>query len=91
MNLYLITTKISVGCDAYDSAVVAAATAEDARLVHPNPNNYYREGKWLMRIIDWEIDQHGGWVHPDDVDVELLGILSPSRGSGVILSSFNAG
>lgn len=35
MNLYLISQDVYTGYDTYDSAVVAADTEEEARLIHP--------------------------------------------------------
>lgn len=86
MNLYLISLgdKISHNVweyDSYDSAVVAAESEEDARRIHPDEDTVGlrksgTKGEWVS-ILDI-----------DDIRVEYLG--KTDRGSGVILSSFNA-
>lgn len=92
MNLYLITSKISVGYDAYDSAVVAAATVEDARIIHPGGGYCYRKdlGGWTLRKEDC-VGHTTGWVKPENVDVKLIGTTDPYREGDVILASFIAG
>lgn len=45
MNLYLISQDENTGYDTYDSAVVAAETAEDAAKIHPDGSF----GSWAKR------------------------------------------
>jgi len=74
------------GYDMYDSAIVAAETAEQARLTHPQDEDSIRwiNGSWS------DVDQNR-WVEPGIVDVELIGTAAPYTKAGVILASFNRG
>ncbi len=91
MNLYLISQDKVCGYETYDSAVVAAGSEDDARLIHPEGDIFLNGGAWVdsSGVEDkhnWE------WVSPTDIDcvkVELLGKTIRER--GVILSSFTAG
>jgi hypothetical protein len=75
MNLYLISRKEDWDYNNYDSAVVAAATEEDARKIHPSGGSW-DAGNWASK--------------PELVDVEFIG-TAHDEVEGVILSSFNAG
>ena len=78
MNLYLISQTENDDYDTYDSAVVAAKSEEDARLINPDGPEWNR--------------QFGGWCStPEAVTVELIGRAKKGTVSGVILASFNAG
>jgi len=78
MNLYLISQSENGGYDTYDSAVVAAETENDARLINPAG-------------ADWR-STFGAWCKtPDAVTVELIGRANEGTTRGVILASFNAG
>ncbi len=87
MNLYYISQSVRSGWDTYDSAVVAAKTAADAKTIHPA--NYQNDGddKW------WEDKSpYGAWApHPDNVEAELIGRAKRGTKRGVIVASFNAG
>jgi len=85
MNLYKISQSINDEYDTYDSAVVCAETEDAARLMHPGG---YDGWGWDCR--DTCI---GGatWVHPGDVEVELLGVAREGLKPGVVVASFNAG
>lgn len=83
MNLYHISQDIESGYDTYDSCVVAAASEEDARRIHPSEHRK-----------DWpeKEDSYLGWAHkPEQVTVRLLGVAAPGIERGVICASFNAG
>lgn len=80
MNIYKIYQNVVGGYDVYDSAVVAALSAEKARFMHPN-------GKILT---DYE-GITDTWTAPANVNVEYLGKASRKVKSGVIVASFNAG
>lgn len=92
MNLYLITPKEETnhgGWDTYDSAVVAAESAEAACQIHPS------EGERLIkhtRAETWRSD-YSSWVDsPSLVDAMLIGTAAPGiTEEEVILASFNAG
>jgi len=95
MKLYLITQRMVNDYDTYDSAVVAAESAEDAQKIHPS--------ELVTHITNdmWHgTDGEGGeyenecssWVKYSDigqVQTEYLGETERER--GVILVSFNAG
>lgn len=85
MNLYAISQDQNTGYDVYDSAVVAAATEEDARRQHPDGTVWGVDpGKWADTYSSWCSD-------PVYVRVTLIGTAAPGIAAGVIVSSFNAG
>lgn len=76
LKLWLINQGENTGYDTYDSAVVAAKTAEEACLINP-------DGEWST---------YSAWCSsPDKVHVEYLGIATEGVEPGIVLSSFNAG
>lgn len=76
LKLWLISQNERKGWDTFDSAVVAAKTAEEARLINP-------DGEWST---------YSAWCsYPDKVHVEYLGIATEGVAPGIVLSSFNAG
>lgn len=79
LNLYKISQNVNNDYDTYDSAIVAAGSVEEARLIHPG----WQE-KWGERFTPWA-------YKPEDVQVELIGTAAPGTQAGVILASFNAG
>jgi hypothetical protein len=80
MNLYRISQEVNTDLDTYDAAIVAAASADEARKIHPRGDASAWDGVW------------GTWAaDPKDVDVELIGTAKPGTEAGVILASFNAG
>lgn len=83
MNLYLITQDVVNGYDTYDSAVVAAKTAEEAKRIHPDGKTIpFAEGEY-----NW-----GSWASkPEDATAELIGKAKLGTKKGVICASFNAG
>lgn len=80
MKLWLISQSVNNGYDTYDSAVVAAETADEARHIHPN-GEAWPKSKYFY---DWA-------QTPDQVEVRLIGEASPGTVTGLILASFNAG
>ena len=98
MKLWLISQTENTGCDVYDSAVVAAATEQDAKETYPEDSYTKRfwdkeANKWY-HILDNGIKvfidlRYGDWTTPNHVTAKYLGEteLEPS----VICSSFNAG
>jgi hypothetical protein len=87
MNLYLIEGKTS-GYDVYTSAVIAAASAEDAKLMHPDGQSV-----WIDDAKEWRISTRSKtntWCHPKDVEAYHIGV-SHIDTTSVILASFNAG
>lgn len=79
MKLWLISQTVNKGCDVYDSAIVAALNATQARHIHPDG-----EGQWDDHDSTWAYD-------PSQVMVKLVGEALKGTPSGVILASFNAG
>ena len=76
LKLWLISQEENTGWDTYDSAVVAAKTEEEARLINP-------DGGWNLS---------SAWCSsPDKVHIEYLGIATEGVEPGIVLSSFNAG
>ena len=80
MNIYLIEQNTNNNYDTFDSAVVAASTEDEARLIHPS------------EIENWDgkSDKYGPWVNSEMVTVTLIG-LAVNNKKGVLLASFNAG
>lgn len=88
MNLYRISQTTNEGYDTYDSAVVVAASEEDARKIHPGSLRMIDYGEW------WTSDQmYSTWGYAlEDVKVELIGQAAPKLKAGaVVCASFNAG
>lgn len=77
MNIYVITQTEIRGYDTYDSAVVVAKSARDARRINP-------DGKWNDRFSAW-------CKVPKSVETELVGKALKRMKRGIICSSFNAG
>jgi hypothetical protein len=81
MKLFLIEQGVNSDYDTYDSAVVAAATEEDARKMHPNG-----------RPPAAENDYDSTWTsNLDAIKVTYIGVAKPGTQAGVICASFNAG
>jgi hypothetical protein len=77
LKLWLISQDANNDYDTYDSAVVAAATEDEARHINP-------DGNWGKL---WS-----GWCNtPEQVTVKYIGIATEGVEPGIVLSSFNAG
>lgn len=81
LSLYRISQGYKGGYDKYDSAVVVAKSAEDARTIHPSGFDYTNDS-W-----EWTRD----WTEHEHVSVDYLGVADESLERGVICASFNAG
>lgn len=79
MNLYLISQDANRGYDSYDSAVVAAASEEEARNTHPS-DEWPTAGR-----TNWD------WTDAANVKVKLIGTAAEGIEAGVVCASFNAG
>lgn len=87
MNIYKLTREYEDGdmfYDSYDGAIVIAASAEEARKMHPDGSDQIHNS------------DYSDWVAPERVTVELIGTLDPAYTTNHpdeinILSSFNAG
>lgn len=89
MNLYKISQDVNDDWDTFDSAVVVAESAEDAKKIIPDHHGGYRENP------DYEISIYD-WAKPEDVKAELIGIadknfLDSLNGRTTVVASFNAG
>ena len=82
MNLYLISQDANENYDTYDSAIVAARTKKEARMIHPNKNKTDWDGKFK---------RYDTWASSIDVGVELIGVAKKGSTKGVVLASYNAG
>ena len=82
MNLYLIYQIKNDNYDTFDSAIVAAKTNKEARMIHPN--GY---GDWNGK----KDGHYGSWVSFEDVKAELIGVAKKGTTKGVVLASYNAG
>lgn len=79
MKLWLISQTMNDDYDTYDSAVVAAETEDEARLIQPSEYE-----KWGEKYSSW-------CEKPEQVTVKLIGDAIPETVAGVICASFNAG
>jgi len=79
LYLYLISQTVNNNYDTYDSAVVCAASIEDAAKMHP-------------KVINWNGSKTKSWCESDEVIVECIGVAEAEIQEGsVICSSYNAG
>lgn len=76
MRLYLLKQNVNNDYDTFDSCVVAAKSADEARLISPDK---------------WPDSCSPAWAKPKDVKVKLIGTAGKGIEKGIILSSFNAG
>ena len=82
MKLWLISQDTNNDYDTYDSAVVAAETEAEAKMMHPS------EGE----DIGPEQSFAYTWVsYPAEVRCEYIGEAKDGTQKGVICASFNAG
>ena len=83
MKLYLISQDSESGYDTFDSAVVCAENAADAKTIHP--------------INSWGPRDNNGWgdntwcKSPEQVRAIYIGKAAADLPRGVVLASFNAG
>ena len=80
MKLWLISQEKNMEYDTYDSAVVAAETEAEARLIHPNGHDW-----------DGKATAYDSWTASEFVKVEYIGVAKDGTKSGPICASFNAG
>lgn len=86
LYLYLLSQDEKDADDIYDMCVVAAASAFDARRIHP--------GGWKWDWVDmcWSNPLSVSWAsNPEIVHVQYLGEAAAGTEAGVICASFNAG
>jgi len=90
MNIYLISQSVNNDYDTFDSAVVVAKSAVEARNI--NPQRSWGDHERLF--VNWDdIGRWTSWCYkPSQVQVEYIGRASvKTKKPGVILASFNAG
>jgi hypothetical protein len=81
MKLYLLAQDDNSNYDTYDSCIVCAENAEDAKTIAPNGNVYSEpQGKYS----DWALSA-------DNISCEEIGEANDKQVRGVVLASFNAG
>jgi len=88
MNLYKIWQDVNNHFDTWDSAVVAAESAIEARKINPRrsaPIDWYKAD---LSSDGWKYD---GWAPLSDIKVKFLGKASKKIKKGIIVRSFNAG
>ena len=91
MNLYLLTQTVNCGYDTYDSCVVCAESAEEAKTYHPNSQDRWINNKWIYPDTlspEWG---NGSWAIFECVTATLIGSAVAGTKPGVVIASFNAG
>ena len=85
MKIYLISQTERYGWDTYNSAVVAAESVQEARLM--NPVAEHDES-----MLFGEFVKGSTWASkPEYVEVKFLGEAAFAIEKGIICASFNAG
>jgi len=80
MKLWKISQDKNNDWDTYDSAVVAAQTEAEAKMMHPSTGEAIKD------------EYSSSWVgSPDDVTCEYIGEAKDETEKGVVFASFNAG
>lgn len=85
VKLWKISQSVNDDYDTYDSAIVVAADAADAKKIHP--------GEIPKKLWWTKPDRYGTWASQlEDVTAEEIGEAAPHLTAGmVVCSSFNAG
>ena len=78
MKLFMISQSANTKYDTYDSAIVAAKSEDEARMIVPGG-------------CAWDFPYSGWCTGPDQVTVTLIGTAIKGTKEGMILGSFNAG
>ncbi len=82
MNLYLISSPGKYrGYDKFNSAVVAANSIDEARMVHPSGEGGDDDHSKALET----------WCPTEEVIVKYIGIAKAGINNGVISASFTAG
>lgn len=77
MNIYKIERRDEVDWDEYNAAVVVAKSPQDAKKIHPDPEEPDGSSK--------------AWVAPGLIAVEYVGRAGTKLQRGVVLSDFRRG
>jgi hypothetical protein len=99
MNLYKISQDVNNDWDTFDSAVVVANSAEEAKKIIPYFTNQNIDTLSNLPFLDLICGDHNStdkWAKPEDVKVELIGVadndfLDSLDGRTTVVASFNAG
>ena len=94
MNIYRIEQEANNEYDTFDSAVVIAASAEDARHTHPGDGSLFREKDSDSNKFSAWNRQFGSWVSdPSLVKATRIGTVPENldQTPQVVCASFNAG
>ena len=95
LRLFKITRGHPGGYDTFDSAVVAAVDAEEARKINPNGWEFYdtKQDAWVRwsTMIRDDFSSGWDWTHINDVTAVEVGVASEGVKKGVVVASFNAG
>lgn len=87
--LYLVKRTDRIGWDEYDSFVVCAKSADEARRIHPDGESFFKEDlpDGFRDYFKWD------WTEAiETLEVICIGVASPSlKKRQVICSSYNAG
>jgi len=86
MNIYKISQDVNDNYDTYDSAIVAAHSEKEAKMMHPHRGNFYDKPNW-----DGTVEGYSSWCNVEDVKIRHIGIALEDIKEGIILASFNAG
>ena len=89
MKLWKLSQDKLDGYDTYDSAVVAAETEDEARMIHPGV--IHTLPYTTNTAKHWNGVVTGDWPDVEYVKVEYLGEADKTITKGVICASFNAG
>lgn len=99
MNLYKISQDVNNDWDTFDSAVVVAESAEEAKKIIPyftNQNIDTLSNFQFLDLICGYRDSTDMWAKSEDVKAELIGVadkdfLDSLDGRTTVVASFNAG
>ena len=84
-KIFLVKQGVNNDYDTYDSFVIACNDAEEARKTNPC-------GVVFDSNVEYDYDFISStWVHPDNVEVKLVGVTDLYAENTIICSSFNAG
>ena len=90
MKIFLLSQTKNTGWDTFDSMVVIAKSAREARRISP-----YESHKWSDRLGCWVSKEkprrHSEWVDDlKDIKVKCVGTTKRKK-QGIVCLSFNAG
>jgi len=96
MNLYKVSQSTNRNYDTFDSMVVVAESAEEARDIDPERSWYWKDEGDSRLYIDWDEVKdraYTAWcTSSKDVKVVYLGEADERfKKTAIIIASFNAG